>query len=110
SLLAAGSSCAATVAAMRNLAGRRFSATSRYHDSAPRIARSSQIVSLAKSPTGRLLRFIYTPAPPTSISTHGVAAPAASAAFHLSRRLVAELAHLGPSSRTPRGGRSQTEV
>jgi hypothetical protein len=32
-----GSSCVATVAAIRNLAWRRFSATSRYHDSAPRI-------------------------------------------------------------------------
>src|SRR6516225_1593482 len=49
SLLAAGSSCVATVAAIRNLAGRRFSATSRYHDSAPRIAGSSQILSWAKS-------------------------------------------------------------
>jgi hypothetical protein len=39
----------ATVAAMRNLAGRRFSATSKYHDSAPRIAGSSQILSRAKS-------------------------------------------------------------
>jgi hypothetical protein len=38
SLLAARSSSVVTVAAMRNLAGRRFSATSRYHDSAPRIA------------------------------------------------------------------------
>src|SRR5262245_44614501 len=34
---------------MRNLAGRRFSATSRYHDSAPRIAESSQTLSLSKS-------------------------------------------------------------
>ena len=34
SLLSAGSSSVAIVAAMRNLAGRRFSATSRYHDSA----------------------------------------------------------------------------
>src|SRR5262249_2927857 len=49
SLLAVRSSCVATVAAMRNLAGRRFSATSRYHDSAPRIAGSSQIFSLARS-------------------------------------------------------------
>jgi hypothetical protein len=32
-----GSSCVATVAALRNLAWRRFSATSRYHHSAPRI-------------------------------------------------------------------------
>jgi hypothetical protein len=59
SLRAGGSSCVGTVAAMRNLAGRRFSATSRYHDSAPRIAGSSQIVRLAKSPTGRLLGSIY---------------------------------------------------
>jgi hypothetical protein len=49
SLLAKRSSGVPTVAAMRNLAGRRFSATSRYHDSAPRIAGSCQIVSLAKS-------------------------------------------------------------
>jgi hypothetical protein len=49
SLLAAGSRRAATVAAMRNLAGRRFSATSRYHDSAPRIAGSSQILRLPRS-------------------------------------------------------------
>ena len=39
----------ATVAAMRNLAGRRFSATSRYQGSAPRTAGSSQIFSLARS-------------------------------------------------------------
>ena len=37
SLLATGSSCVATVAAIRNLAGRRFSATSRDHDFAPRV-------------------------------------------------------------------------
>src|SRR5215471_1118258 len=49
SQLTRGSSPVATVAAMRNLAGRRFSATSRYHDSAPRIAGSSQIFSLARS-------------------------------------------------------------
>src|SRR5215471_3848678 len=47
--LAAGSSCVATVAAIRNLAGHRFSATSRYHDNAPRIAGSSQTLSWAKS-------------------------------------------------------------
>src|SRR5262249_48785435 len=70
SLHARGSSCVATVAAMRNLAGRWFSATSRYHDSALPIAGSSQIFSLAKSPTGWLLGFIYTPAAPASISTH----------------------------------------
>ena len=39
----------ATDAAMRNFAGRLFSATSRYHDSAPRIAGSSQILKRAKS-------------------------------------------------------------
>src|SRR5262245_46109143 len=55
---------------MRNLAGRRFSATSRYHDSALRIDGSSQIVSLAKSPMGRLLGLIYPPTVPASISTH----------------------------------------
>src|SRR5262249_62040311 len=49
SQLTSGSSPVATVAAMRNLAGRRFSATSRYQDRAPRIAGSSQIFSLAKS-------------------------------------------------------------
>jgi hypothetical protein len=48
----AGSSSAATVAAMRNLAGRRFSATSRYHESALWIAGSSQILSLARSLIG----------------------------------------------------------
>src|SRR5262249_56837460 len=53
SLLVAGSSSVATVAAMRNLAG-RFSATSRYHASAPRIAGSSQTFSLAKSRMNRL--------------------------------------------------------
>jgi hypothetical protein len=47
----------ATVEAMRNLAGRRFSATSKYHDSAPRIAGSSQILSLAKSLTSQLKPF-----------------------------------------------------
>src|SRR5262249_32095080 len=88
SLLAGGSSCVAIVAAIRNLAGRRFSATSRYHDSAPRTAGSSQIVSVAKSLTGRLLRFIYAPAPPTYISTRGAGAAAGSAAFHPSRRLA----------------------
>src|SRR5262249_7041250 len=49
SQLTTGSSPVATVAAMRNLAGRRFSATSRYQDSAPRTAGSSQIFSLARS-------------------------------------------------------------
>src|SRR5262249_62171163 len=47
-------SCVATVAAMRNLAGRRFSATSRYHPSVPRIAGSSQTLSFDKSRMNRL--------------------------------------------------------
>ena len=42
--------------AMRNLAGRRFSATSRYHDNVPRIAASSLILKPAKSLMERLLR------------------------------------------------------
>ena len=50
--LAAGSSFVATVAAMRNLAGRRFSATARYQDKAPQMAGSSQTVSLVKSLMG----------------------------------------------------------
>jgi hypothetical protein len=54
SLSDTGSSPAARVAAIRNLAGRRFSATSRYHESALWIAGSSQILSLAKSLMGRL--------------------------------------------------------
>jgi hypothetical protein len=52
SLAAAGSIC---VARIRNLAGRRFSATSRYHDRLSRIAGLSQIFKCAKSLIERLL-------------------------------------------------------
>jgi hypothetical protein len=63
SLLAARSSSVVTVAAMRNLAGRRFSATSRYHDSAPRIAGilpNSQLGQVAHE----LASCLYSPARP----------------------------------------------
>ena len=57
----------ATVAAMRNLAGRRFSATSRYHASAPRIAGSSQTLSFAKSRMNRLfLLYLF----PSGLDVH----------------------------------------
>ena len=49
SLDATGSICVASVAAIRNLAGRRFSATSRYQDRPSRIAGSPQIFKCAKS-------------------------------------------------------------
>src|SRR5262249_23643020 len=55
--LAVGSTFVATVAAMRNLAGRRFSATSKYQDKAPRMAGSSQTFSL--------LKLLMRPAPAT---------------------------------------------
>jgi hypothetical protein len=48
-LAASGSMGVATVAAIRNLAGRQFSATSRYQDKLWRIAGSSQILKRAKS-------------------------------------------------------------
>jgi len=50
----------------------------------------SKLVSLAKSPTGRLLSFIYAPAPPTSMSTHGAGAPVVAPRFIRRRRLVGE--------------------
>ena len=68
SMIPGAAHCVAMVAAMRNLAGRRFSATSRYHDNAPRIAGSFQIVSLPRSLMGRLLGSIYTPTALASMS------------------------------------------
>jgi hypothetical protein len=56
-LLAAGSNFMAIVAAIRNLAERRFSATSGCHDNEPRIAGSFQMLSLARSLIGPALRF-----------------------------------------------------
>src|SRR5262249_38293765 len=55
SLAAVGSISVTTVAAIRNLAGRRFSATSRYHDRLSRIAGPSQSFKCARSLMGQLL-------------------------------------------------------
>jgi hypothetical protein len=59
------------VAAMRNLAGRRFSATSRYQDSAPWTAGSSQIFNLATANHTYFNRICHAPSKREAVLFHG---------------------------------------